>query len=220
MAIKIAINGFGRIGRLVYRIAAERGGIEVVAVNDLVPAFNLAYLLRYDSTHGRFGKSVETTDDGFAAGPRVLVSWAAALSVLLALGLALWARSTPSRVRVTAAGVASLVALPLAIGASMLEVAPHAFETPHHACPFCLFKPEVLALGYPLFGAMLLAAIRGGGAAVCALLARGADVHAAFGAFARRSLSFGAAAWGVAALVAAAPVVRYLVLSHGAPLFP
>ncbi|MCA9648956.1 MAG: type I glyceraldehyde-3-phosphate dehydrogenase [Myxococcales bacterium] len=66
MAIKIAINGFGRIGRLVYRIAAERGGIEVVAVNDLVPAFNLAYLLRYDSTHGRFGKSVETTDDGFA----------------------------------------------------------------------------------------------------------------------------------------------------------
>jgi hypothetical protein len=161
-----------------------------------------------------------STDDGFAAGPRVLVSWAAALSVLLALGLALWARGTPSRARVTAAGLASLLALPLAVGASMLEVAPHAFETPHHACPFCLFKPEVLALGYPLFGAMLLAAIRGGGAAVCAILARGADVHAAFAAFARRSLSLGAAAWGVAALVAAAPVVRYLVLSHGAPLFP
>lgn len=66
MAIKIAINGFGRIGRLVYRIAAERGGIEVVAVNDLVPAPNLAYLLRYDSTHGRFGKRVELTEDGFA----------------------------------------------------------------------------------------------------------------------------------------------------------
>ncbi len=66
MAIKIAINGFGRIGRLVYRIAAERGGIEVVAVNDLVPANNLAYLLRYDSTHGRFGRTVDLTDDGFS----------------------------------------------------------------------------------------------------------------------------------------------------------
>ncbi|MCH9683875.1 MAG: type I glyceraldehyde-3-phosphate dehydrogenase, partial [Deltaproteobacteria bacterium] len=68
MAIKIAINGFGRIGRLVYRIAAQRGGIDIVAVNDLVPAPNLAYLLRYDSTHGRFGKDVTLTDDGFAVG--------------------------------------------------------------------------------------------------------------------------------------------------------
>ncbi len=65
MAIKIAINGFGRIGRLVYRIAAERGGIEIIAVNDLVPAPNLAYLLRYDSTHGRFGRTVEETETGF-----------------------------------------------------------------------------------------------------------------------------------------------------------
>ncbi len=65
MTTKIAINGFGRIGRLVYRIAAQRGDIEVVAVNDLVPAPNLAYLLKYDSTHGRFGKSVEATEDGF-----------------------------------------------------------------------------------------------------------------------------------------------------------
>jgi glyceraldehyde 3-phosphate dehydrogenase len=66
MTIKIAINGFGRIGRLVYRIAAERGDIEVVAVNDLVPADNLAYLLKYDSTHRRFGRPVEVTGDGFS----------------------------------------------------------------------------------------------------------------------------------------------------------
>jgi len=65
MTIKIAINGFGRIGRLVYRIAAERSDIEVVAVNDLVPADNLAYLLKYDSTHRRFGHAVEVTGDGF-----------------------------------------------------------------------------------------------------------------------------------------------------------
>lgn len=66
MTTKIAINGFGRIGRLVYRIAAERGDIEIVAVNDLVSAPNLAYLLEYDSTHGRIGKSVELSENGFA----------------------------------------------------------------------------------------------------------------------------------------------------------
>jgi len=65
MTIKIAINGFGRIGRLVYRIASQRENIEIVAVNDLVPASNLAYLLKYDSTHGRFSKDVSAADDGF-----------------------------------------------------------------------------------------------------------------------------------------------------------
>jgi glyceraldehyde 3-phosphate dehydrogenase len=69
MAIRIGINGFGRIGRLVYRTAVERG-IEIAAVNDLVPSDNLAYLLTYDTTHRRFtlgGKpaEVKATDDGF-----------------------------------------------------------------------------------------------------------------------------------------------------------
>lgn len=59
MAINIAINGFGRIGRLVYRIAAHRDDINVVAINDLVPCENLAYLLKYDSTHGRFDKEIK-----------------------------------------------------------------------------------------------------------------------------------------------------------------
>jgi glyceraldehyde 3-phosphate dehydrogenase len=59
---KIGINGFGRIGRLVFRAIAEQGllgkHIEVVAVNDLVPADNLAYLLKYDSTQGKFAGTV------------------------------------------------------------------------------------------------------------------------------------------------------------------
>jgi glyceraldehyde 3-phosphate dehydrogenase len=62
MSVKIGINGFGRIGRLVYRIAANTPGIEVVAINDLVGADNLAYLLKYDTMHGRFlidGKPAE-----------------------------------------------------------------------------------------------------------------------------------------------------------------
>ncbi|HEB53936.1 MAG TPA: type I glyceraldehyde-3-phosphate dehydrogenase [bacterium] len=61
MPTRVAINGFGRIGRLVLRAFAERGLLEqfdVVAVGDIVPADNLAYLLRYDSTQGRFDGSV------------------------------------------------------------------------------------------------------------------------------------------------------------------
>jgi glyceraldehyde 3-phosphate dehydrogenase len=62
MTVKIAINGFGRIGRLVFRALAERGLLgttfDVVAVGDVVPADNLAYLLKYDSTQGRFNGTV------------------------------------------------------------------------------------------------------------------------------------------------------------------
>ncbi len=70
MALRIGINGFGRIGRLVYRIAAQDPNIEVVAVNDLVPSDNLAYLLRYDTMHGRFrinGKLAQVETKGETA---------------------------------------------------------------------------------------------------------------------------------------------------------
>ncbi len=63
MAIRIGINGFGRIGRLVVRIASANPDFEFVGVNDLVPASNLAYLLKYDSTHGRFEGTVEAEED-------------------------------------------------------------------------------------------------------------------------------------------------------------
>jgi glyceraldehyde 3-phosphate dehydrogenase len=60
MAIKVGINGFGRIGRLVVRAAMNDKDIEFVGVNDLVPAENLAYLLKYDSTHGRADSEIAT----------------------------------------------------------------------------------------------------------------------------------------------------------------
>ncbi len=63
MTIKVAINGFGRIGRLVYRIIHEMSDVDVVAINDLVPSDNLAYLLKYDSTHGRFKGEVRVEAD-------------------------------------------------------------------------------------------------------------------------------------------------------------
>uniref|UniRef100_UPI002D1FB28D glyceraldehyde 3-phosphate dehydrogenase NAD-binding domain-containing protein n=1 Tax=Vibrio parahaemolyticus TaxID=670 RepID=UPI002D1FB28D len=54
MTIKVGINGFGRIGRFVFRAAQERADIEVVGINDLIDVEYMAYMLKYDSTHGRF----------------------------------------------------------------------------------------------------------------------------------------------------------------------
>lgn len=62
--LRVGINGFGRIGRLVLRGGIQHSEIEFVGINDLVPAQNLAYLLKYDSTHGRFPGSVEIHEDG------------------------------------------------------------------------------------------------------------------------------------------------------------
>ena len=59
MATKIGINGFGRIGRLVFRAAMDAPGVEVVAINDLFDAKQLAYMLKYDTMHGRFNGTVE-----------------------------------------------------------------------------------------------------------------------------------------------------------------
>lgn len=65
MPVKVGINGFGRIGRLVFRIGSKNPNIEFVGVNDLVPSDNLAYLLKYDSTHGSYQGTIESRDDGF-----------------------------------------------------------------------------------------------------------------------------------------------------------
>ena len=60
--IKIGINGFGRIGRFVFRVAAANENVEVVGINDLIDVDYMAYMLKYDSTHGRFNGTVEVVD--------------------------------------------------------------------------------------------------------------------------------------------------------------
>ncbi|MEH2333606.1 type I glyceraldehyde-3-phosphate dehydrogenase [Nostoc sp.] len=62
--LKVGINGFGRIGRLVLRAGIDNPNIEFVGINDLVPPDNLAYLLKYDSTHGQLKQKVEAKEDG------------------------------------------------------------------------------------------------------------------------------------------------------------
>ena len=70
MAIKVAINGFGRIGRNVLRVAEKNKNIEVVAINDMFSPDKLAILLKYDSVYGRFDGTIEQTSDGFKVNGR------------------------------------------------------------------------------------------------------------------------------------------------------
>ncbi len=72
--VPVGINGFGRIGRLVFRAACEQGGIEVKAINDLTDAQTLAHLLKFDSTHGRFNGEVGVDgDDLIVNGKRIRI---------------------------------------------------------------------------------------------------------------------------------------------------
>jgi glyceraldehyde 3-phosphate dehydrogenase len=70
--LKVGSNGFGRIGRLVLRAGLNNPNIEFVGINDLVPPDNLAYLLKYDSTHGKLNNQVEAKDDGIVIDGRFI----------------------------------------------------------------------------------------------------------------------------------------------------
>jgi glyceraldehyde 3-phosphate dehydrogenase len=70
--LKVGINGFGRIGRLVLRAGLNNPNIEFVGINDLVPPDNLAYLLKYDSTHGKLTSQVEAKEDGIVIDGRFI----------------------------------------------------------------------------------------------------------------------------------------------------
>ena len=70
MSIRVGINGFGRIGRMVFRAMMDRGGYEVITINDLTDSATLAYLLKYDSVHGRYNGTVEAVDDGLVVDGR------------------------------------------------------------------------------------------------------------------------------------------------------
>ncbi|MCF4965613.1 type I glyceraldehyde-3-phosphate dehydrogenase [Nostoc sp. CMAA1605] len=70
--LKVGINGFGRIGRLVFRAGINNPDIEFVGINDLVPPDNLAYLLKYDSTHGKYHGQVEAREDGIIVDGRFI----------------------------------------------------------------------------------------------------------------------------------------------------
>jgi glyceraldehyde 3-phosphate dehydrogenase len=75
MAIRVGINGFGRIGRQVFRIMKERGGFDVVGINDITDAATLAHLLKYDSIHGKYpGQIAVEGEELIVDGDRITVT--------------------------------------------------------------------------------------------------------------------------------------------------
>ena len=68
MSLKIGINGFGRIGRMVFRLAMQKSDVEIVAINDLLDVKHLAYLLKYDSVHGLFKEEINVENDFLIVG--------------------------------------------------------------------------------------------------------------------------------------------------------
>jgi glyceraldehyde 3-phosphate dehydrogenase len=72
MSVKVAINGFGRIGRLVFRAALKHPDMEVVAINDLTDAATMAHLLKYDSVHGKLEQKVEAQDNAIVVGDQTI----------------------------------------------------------------------------------------------------------------------------------------------------
>ena len=76
MSIKVGINGFGRIGRMVLRCSLQHPEIEIVGINDLCPADYLAYMLKYDTMHGRFRADVSSSDKGIIVNGRSIPVYA------------------------------------------------------------------------------------------------------------------------------------------------
>jgi hypothetical protein len=155
----------------------------------------------------------------FWQGPRLFATWGALLATGSAIAASLAARRRPARGLVTLAGATAFIAVPFAVGAVVLEVAPYVYEVPEHLCPFCLFKADAYFIGYPLFGAVFSAATWGLGAAAAAIFADKEHTRAVFPAFARSRMARQACAWGIALLVGALPVGIYALSSPGASLF-
>jgi len=215
LAFDARVRGFD----LVRPIAIATLAMAPLSAIDL--AFVYEYLSRLDLTVVASCCSVQLDPIAaggptFAGGPRVIATAVAVIGTVVSIAAALFAARAPTERRVVIAAFATLLTVPAAVAASVLEVAPHAFEVPQHVCPFCLLRSDVFAIGYPLYGALFLATVWAGGVAACALLSSGDTLLA----FARQKLRRGAFAWGVALVLGAIPVVRFAIVSGGASLFP
>ncbi len=159
------------------------------------------------------------TSAGAGGGPRALSAWlalgAAGLAALLAF--ATWRR--PGRAVALVAALVSAIASVLALPAILGYVAPHAYESPHHLCPFCLLHADVGGIGWPLFGALFAAGVLGVAIGIVETQRRAGEVEHVEG-FERRLGGWASALWALTIALAAGPVVRWAVVSGGASLFP
>ena len=153
-------------------------------------------------------------------GPRTLTAWIALAVATAAASSALLAWRRPTRTFAWVAALFSAAAAVLALPAILGYVAPHAYESPHHLCPFCLLHADVWGLGWPLFTALFAAAITGTAIGLVETQRRASGQPEEVAALVKTLGGWAAVSWTLTILFAALPVVRYAVVSGGASLFP
>jgi hypothetical protein len=157
--------------------------------------------------------------DGAAGGSRDLAAIAFVGASAAAVALALRVRARPSAGASIGVGALSAVAGLASIPAVVWWVAPHAYETPSHLCPFCLLHADVLGIGWPLFALLLAGTALGVSTAVTGALERASGEVATARAMESRLGAATAIAWSLALALALAPIARWAVVSGGASLF-
>lgn len=148
------------------------------------------------------------------------VLWSAAglAGALAALGAALLVRRFPGGALASSAAVLSAGALVTALPAILFVVAPYAYETPSHLCPFCLLRADVWGLGWPLFAALFIATSLGIAIGTVELQRRASGEPREVSALQATLATWSAGAWAAFLVLAATPVVRFVVLTGNASL--
>ncbi len=155
----------------------------------------------------------------YATGDRLFWAGGAVGFASLAVLLAWLALRSARRGLSMGQAMPAVLAFGFAVRAIPLQVAPYVFETPLHRCPYCLFRADVLWIGYPLYAALLWATIRSLGVALGSWLLPPPKGQRELMSFAFPRLRAESFAWGVALALACVPIVRYWLISPGARLF-
>lgn len=156
---------------------------------------------------------------GAIGGPRETAAAAFFALGVAAIAIAAFVRRRPSARAAVLVGAASSLAAIAAIPAIVWWVAPHAYESPDHLCPFCLLHADVLGIGWPLFGALFVATALGGSIGLIGALERASGEPEVARAMARRLSAPAIAAWSATLALALAPIARWWIVAGGASLF-
>lgn len=154
-----------------------------------------------------------------SSGPRVTAAWLALGTAIAAGAFAFASWRSPTRNLSWATAAFSGVAFVLAIPAILGYVAPHAYESPHHLCPFCLLHADVAGIGWPLFAALFGAGVFGIGIGIVEAHRGVSGEPAEIAGLERRLGGWAAVCWAATIVLSMAPVLRYAWVSGGASLF-
>lgn len=153
------------------------------------------------------------------ASPHRWSGWVALVTSVSAAAASFRAWRRPGRFTAWSTTLLSGAAGTAAVPAILWVVAPHAYETPHHLCPFCLLHADVWGLGWPLFGALFTAAVCGLSTGLVETQRHASGEPEVALTLQRRLGGWAAASWMVATVIAALPILRYMWITGGLSLF-